>query len=204
MTDHGAVGDFLEALGKRLDGLGVGDHQHRPSGDAQHAERGDERRELGVGDQQAVDHSQDSAEQDAGEDRHRDRHPGHQQLRGHRSREAEHRADRQVDAGGQDHQELADRQDPEDRHLAGEVGQVVAGEELLAGQGERSHRHQQDHQAPALPAGDVAQSAHPVAGGPCRASGGRPRRGPLPRQPTSEGIERIVVVGMSSRHISLH
>ena len=69
--------------------------------------------------------------------------------------------DRQVDAAGQDDHELTDRQDAEDGHLARQVGEVVAGEELGAGQGQGADGDQQDDQRAAFAAGDVAQGLDP-------------------------------------------
>jgi hypothetical protein len=77
-------------------------------GDAEHAERHDERRRLAVGDEHAVEDANRGARRQAAKDRHRDPRAVHEQLGGDAARQAEHRADREVDAGGQDHEQLAD------------------------------------------------------------------------------------------------
>ena len=98
------------------------------------------------------------ADHDADEDRRQDRHAGDQQLRG--------------DAPDRPRIDPTDRSIPavrmtsswptamiaEDGDLPGEVGQVVAGEELVAGQREGADRDQQHDQPAALPSRDVAQA----------------------------------------------
>ena len=90
-----------------------------------------------------------------------DRQASDEQLGGDRAGQAQDGPDGQVDAAGQDDEELADRQDAEDGDLAGQVGEVVAGEEVVAGQGQGADGDQQDDQRAAFAAGDVAQGLDP-------------------------------------------
>ena len=87
-----------------------------------------------------------------------------QQLGGNRPGQGQDRTHRQVDTAGQDHEQLADRHDAEDGDLAGQVGEVVAGEEVVAGQRQAADGDQQDDQPAAFPAGDVAKGHDPAFG----------------------------------------
>ena len=58
--------------------------------------------------------------------------------------EGDQRADRQVDAGGQDHEGHADRKQPGDRHLPHDVEEVDRGEEPRLDDGEQRHQHDQE------------------------------------------------------------
>ena len=98
-----------------------------------------------------------------------------EQLGGDAAGQAEHRADRQVDARGEDDQQLADGDDPEDRHLAGEVGHVVGGEELVGAQRHGAEQDEQDDQAAGVAAEDVAEREDALLGASVRRA--RRRRG---------------------------
>ena len=56
----------------------------------------------------------------------------------------EHRADRQVDAADEDHEQLPDRQARERRDLHEHVREVVAGEEVRRRQGQDHHEQRED------------------------------------------------------------
>ena len=96
--------------------------------------------EAGQGDDEGLepeavrDQALDGAEGQAREhDRDQRRHDApagvHHQRRGQHAREAEHRADREVDAAGDDHEGHAERDDPGLRDGAHDVGDVVRRQE---------------------------------------------------------------------------
>ena len=113
------------------------------------------------GHQQTVGDAEDAADHHPDQDGRQDRQASDQQLGGDRAGQAQDGPDGQVDTAGQDDQELADRQDAEDGHLARQVGEVVAGEELGAGQGQGADGDQQDDSPPLSRPGDVAQGLDP-------------------------------------------
>ena len=70
------------------------------------------------------------------------------ELGHHDAAERHHHAARQVDAGGEDHQRLADRDDADHHHLLQDQRQVAAGEEAVALRGEeRAGDQQRDERA---------------------------------------------------------
>ena len=57
---------------------------------------------------------------------------GHRELRHHDLPERHHRADREVDARGQDHERLADREHADDHHLLQDEREVLGLQEPVA------------------------------------------------------------------------
>ena len=118
--------------------------QRQPSRHREHRERGDERNDLPVRDQARVD----AAEQDAHAERpeqEREASRVGELATGDRGG-GHHRADRQVDAGGGDHERHADRQHADHRALAQDVEDVVRGREHVRLE-DRAGDQQQDHDA---------------------------------------------------------
>ena len=126
---HHALADPGEGFGREGDGLAF----RVPLGDTacrhHHAERGDERRNLGVGNQRAVDQPGHDPAAEPDKKRHDDRKVRERRIDGagigrdlgeahgdHRRR-ADHGARRQVDAAGDDDLGDADGDDADDRHL---------------------------------------------------------------------------------------
>ena len=98
--------------------------------------------------------AREDAERERGERRHAvlDR-----ELRHHDLAERHHRPDGEVDAGGEDHERLADRQHADDHHLLEHEREVLP-EEPVALEREEHHRAQQREQR-----GDGRRGEHPRA-----------------------------------------
>ena len=91
----------------------------------QAAERDDEGLHAHLRDQEAVDRAEHEADADRDEDRHRPRHfEGHEQIDEDHAEQREHRADRQIDAAGDDDEALADGEQAEEADQVGRVRQV--------------------------------------------------------------------------------
>src|SRR5918998_33657 len=124
----------------------AGDQQRGAERHAECAERDDERRDLGLGDEEAVEDPPGHAREDRHDAPDGDHapvvapDPVHDLGRDH-AREHEHRADRQVDAGGDDDEGQAGGDHEQDRGVRGDVARVGDGEELL----EAQHGEDDDH-----------------------------------------------------------
>ena len=105
-----------------------------------HAERRDERRNAGVGDEAAVHETGERAGGKTGRDRHDDRKIGERrkhrarvrrlrEARGDHRRQRDDRSRREIDAAGEDHLRDADGQQPDDRDLQHHHEQALSVEE---------------------------------------------------------------------------
>ena len=75
--------------------------------------------------------------------------------RGHEAGESEQRADRKIDAGGQDHEGHADREQAGDRHLPHHVEEIDRRKEPRLD--DRKQRHQRDEEQRRRESGDEAE-----------------------------------------------
>ena len=121
----------------------LGEDLREPERHAERAQRDDQRRDLRLGDQEAVEDAPAEAGHDRGDDAEERRPPPvtadlDHQLRGDHAGEDHHRADREVDAGGDDDEGHADAEDREDRGVLGDQPGV-------AQRGERVRRHHREH-----------------------------------------------------------
>ena len=126
-------------------------------------QRGDERRQLHLGDEYAIDKSDKGAGEDGDQDSDWDRQAGlGDRHRAEDAAEARHRADGQVDSAGQDHERFADGDDRHDRDLNADVEQVVRGQEVGGGDRQQDRDENQTACGREL-GGDVLHAvAHPV------------------------------------------
>ena len=128
-------GDLLTA------GIEVG----RAAIERHRAERRDQRRDLAIGDDQAVDRAEHEAERHRDED-HLD--PGARVMRrvvgGEIGAEPHDRADRDVEVARQEHDGLGRRDDGEDRGVRGDDGEVLHRQELRRQR--REDRAEQDQE----------------------------------------------------------
>ena len=133
-------------------GKAAGPQPRESAGDAQHAERRHKRRHAEPRDHEAVDPTRRQADRDSGDDRaehgelqrHIPMRQGNsilEQPRRDRAGKRQHRADRQIDAAGEDDHRHADRQAQIDRNLPQHVETVVDREKTV---GRKAQRH--DHQ----------------------------------------------------------
>ncbi len=130
-----AVAGNAEAFAQPRYGARSGDLERDAAGDEHHAERGDERRQAHAGHENAVDEAAERAGEDA--EHHCEGHGEPEFLHRQRcddARQRQHRADRQVDAAGDDHAGRTDAQQGDGRHLQGDGHAVIDGEEGAAGQ----------------------------------------------------------------------
>ena len=130
---------------------------------AHHAEHG-ERRDEGVDPQPRDDHAVDQADYEAreGSKRHGDERARAEVADRHRrdhAAEAEHGADRDVDAAGQDHQRLTERHDADRRGLLKDVDAVGDGEEGWRQDGEDGDQDRE--RGIEAEAGEPARRRHP-------------------------------------------
>ena len=115
------------ALGRPGERHVVRDDVREREGDVQRAERDDERRQPDQRDEAAVQHAEADAGQDPEQERRQRRDAaGDRQLRHHDLPERHHRPDREVDAGGQDDERLADREHADDHRLLQDEREVLA------------------------------------------------------------------------------
>ena len=110
-----------------------GDHR-QAARDRQHAERHHERREAEIGDQHAVEGADDERGGDRRGDADLDAVAGVHDDRQHHAAQAQHRADREVDAAGDDHHRHAERDDRDEGDVAGDVVEVLRGGEGIGGE----------------------------------------------------------------------
>ncbi|AEK62778.1 hypothetical protein CFU_2952 [Collimonas fungivorans Ter331] len=145
-AQHRIVADEGERQFGVEHGLVIRQQARQATHRGQRAERDDKRRQAHEGNQDAVGQPQQQAEADAGGD------PQHAELRRQRRQHRHHcrrrqdRADRKVDAGGQDDEGHAGRQHDIHRRLLGDDRQILHREEVFAHQGETQHQQQQHRQ----------------------------------------------------------
>ena len=148
-ADDGLVHEErLEAWLRRLevDRTNVREHLRQAERDVEHAQRGDERRQLGLRDEAAVDDADQGSGPECGEQPERQRQAEadgdeacHDRAQGHG------RPDRQVDAAGDDHQGDADREHAIDRGCGQDVDVVIRAREVR--NGDREEDEQDDQRA---------------------------------------------------------
>ena len=129
-----AAADLVEqiAVGTELvDHLVLRQDDRDRAGDRQHAEGDHERRQLEIGDQGTIDRAGDDAGAQTDQDRQERRIAGLQDQPGRDPDHAHDRADREVDAAGQDHRRHAQGHDPDEGEVAGDVVEVVERREGL-------------------------------------------------------------------------
>ena len=159
------------------------------------AERDDDRREVEVGDQDAVHQAPAGACGEGDDDSRRDPQVIHlDHLAEDGDREHRHRADREIDEPREHEHRARDRDEADNRDLEKDDEQVRAGEEVGAGHGEdKALRDQRDEKAAALvggkPAGRCPRAARSRAVG----------RRPTPhRDCTSHSVDPIRSPGLNS------
>ena len=103
----------------------VRQHHRQAARDRQHAQRDDERRHADVGDQDAVEGADQQRRAERQRHRQPDRHALVHRHADHHARQHQHRADRQVDAAGDDDGRHADRDDGDEGEVARHVEQVL-------------------------------------------------------------------------------
>ena len=115
----------------------VGDQQADAAQRRQRRQRHDERRQAQLDDAEGVEQRRWRGRcSSVSDDREPDRHsPACSSSAIDHAGEADDRADREVDAGGDDDEGLADREDRDHRALAQQVGDVVLGPEGARGEG---------------------------------------------------------------------
>ncbi len=128
----------------RIDPGAVAEQEDRAAIDRQRAERHDDRRNIELPDQQAIDRAEGRAKRHGGQDDQRDRHAG----KGGIDHRRDHAGQRQigghgqVDAARQDDGHLAKRQDDQDRGIVVDAGQIGRLDE--AGETHRDRGDQHD------------------------------------------------------------
>ncbi len=139
----------------------VAEDERDPARDAQHAERHDERRNVALGDEEAVDGAGRRPGRKAAENPHP---PGKIEIgRDHRAHDpgkSEHGADRKIDAGRRNDERHPDRQHAEHRGREKNVENVGDGQE---GARQECHRRAQhgEHDQRFEPDGAAAAEARP-------------------------------------------
>ena len=133
-----------EGVGQVGDGLRTGVQLRDGKRDVQRAQRHDERRQAEPRDQQPVDEAEQHRHRQAAADRDGRRQAEvRRELGHHDAAEGHHHAARQVDAAGEDHERLPDRDHTHHRHLLEDQGQVLAAQETVGLEGEERARDQQ-------------------------------------------------------------
>jgi hypothetical protein len=143
--------------GRGWTGARVGQHEHHAAGDPEHAQRDDERRQLAVGHERAVEHADGGAGGHADEDRRHDAAPctsSSAVMQPVRPRTEP--TERSMPAVRMT-RSWPTAMMPKTGDLAGQVGHVVAGQELVGGQRQRAEEHEQDDQAAGVAPEDVAE-----------------------------------------------
>ena len=127
-----------------VDRAGLRHEVRGAAGRFEHAERDDERRQPPADDDQAVGRPAGQADQQADRDRQSQRQtPVHQGDPEHRPGQRQHRADRQVDAGDDQHERHSHRGDRRVGDLVGNRPECGQREEVLGGQAEDDQQHDQ-------------------------------------------------------------
>src|SRR3954467_2830425 len=140
-------------LGNRTDAAASGQDLGQAEGDRQRSQGDDQRRDLGLGDEEAVEHPPGRSADQRREDPER----GHaepvaadalHELRGHHRREDEPRADRQVDPRGDDDESHPDAEHGPDGDVLGDQREVAGRQELASGgdaeEGDDDEEHPED------------------------------------------------------------
>ena len=153
--------DVQRAAAERLEGGAAGPEivQHPVAGqhdrgrarDREHAERGHERRDAGVSDDEAVDQPCDPARREPDHDRSQGGVVGFEGKPARDRREPHDRADREIDAAGRDDRGHAQRHDADEREVAGGVVEILRGGER--GRLQPAHHHADDDERDRHPEG---------------------------------------------------
>ena len=134
-AEHVLAGDVLDGLLAHDLRAVVGHLRGQPAGAHQHRQRHDERHQPAVGDEQSVDQPRAGADQKSAQDHHHRAVVLGRHGRRPDRREGDERTDGQVDAAADDHERHADGHDTDDRRADQDVADVVAGQEVVAGDG---------------------------------------------------------------------
>ena len=127
----------LIVIGAELENHRVAGRDHRQAaGDRQHAERHHEGRKAEIGDQHAVEGADDQCRGDRGGDADFDAVACMHRHAENHAAQAQHRADRQVDAAGDDDQRHAERDDGDEGDVAGDVVEVLRRREGVGREGQ--------------------------------------------------------------------
>ena len=130
MPSEDAVVEPAVIIGKAGHRIALGEHRRQRLGDAEGGERDDERRQVDVGDQRAVDDAEGSTDQHRSAERHPQRQSVAPSVRHDDAAQPEHRAEAEIDTLGQDHQRHAKGDDHQHGDLQRDVGQVGDREEI--------------------------------------------------------------------------
>ena len=129
-----------------VDRANVREHLGQAERDVEHPQRRDERRQLGLRDEAAVDDADQGSGRECGEETERQRQAEADRDEARHDRAEGHgRADRQVDAAGDDHEGDADREHAVDRGRGQDVDVVVRAREV--GNDDREEDEQDDQGA---------------------------------------------------------
>ncbi len=166
-----AVGDLLQVLGERAEGLAL-EEDLRQTAEEQHAREGhDERRYAEIGDEEALHGAGGGTDGQAQDHRQR---PGQvvvdHEYGGRRAHERRQRAHRQVDVAGDDDEHHADREDQDVAVLQHQVGDVARQQQVAVGPHREQHHDQAEGHQHAVLAHVAAhavehQRQQPAAGG---------------------------------------
>ena len=168
-------------VGEAGDRPPVRDEIGEAAGDVERAERHDERmRQAEKGQAEAIDDAAGEPDRRPEEDGDRPGHPGDVGHGEAHHGERQDRTDREVDAGGQDHQEHPDGEERVHRDLLQDVGEILHRQEIFGLQCVESdhHRDHDDNDAVAL---DAAGDALVIGEERLRDHLSRPDRGREPR-----------------------
>src|SRR3954452_12926030 len=150
----------------------AGDEQRRAERHPERAERDDQRRDARLGDEEAVQRAPRQAGRERTAQPGEDRAPvvaaDHvHRLDGDDAAEYEHRADRQVDAGRDDHVRHPGRDDQEDGGVRGDVARVRSRDEarVLEHREGDDQRHEDEPDPRAGPGHEALPPRHAVGGG---------------------------------------
>ena len=142
----------------------VRDVERQAGGDAQGAERGDERRELEAGDDDGVDRAEQQADPEADDHGHRPGDARADERHLHDAHEGHHPADREVDAAGEQDEGHAEGRHRQDGRLEQDLRQVgrrrEVGHQLADEQHGDADRHGRDDGANEEPVGGEACHLH--------------------------------------------
>ena len=118
--------------------------QRRASDGAQARKRDDEGGNALIGDEEALEDADDDPHAKHQHDHQRPRDARLQRNRRQRVHERQHRADRQIDPRGRDHEGHRDRHDHKGRDLSQDVEEIGLGEERVGDQRERDRHHDEE------------------------------------------------------------
>jgi hypothetical protein len=123
------------------DGLTVRDEQAEAAQGGHGGKRHDEGRQPQVDDAEGVDGAEDDADDECDDDRRPDRRPARQHHRDDRAREADHGANRKIDAGGDDDEGLPHRHDRPHRILTQQILEIAEGREAVGRDRQSNPQH---------------------------------------------------------------